>query len=164
MSVWSIFFNKCFKYPHVIVVWKSLSNSFLKRKSGTGRRVPELIPDHGSQICCLVNRGKMGVNSLPKTVTRKRCGCDLNPGPTAPESSTLTTRLPSHPWYQYIPTEYYRHRSLLGKVTAKTTAVLLSRHGVVLDIAAHKKKSTFISIQGGPKKRGQTHDHNSVKS
>ena len=23
--------------------------------------------------------------------------CDLNPGPTAPESSTLTTRLPSHP-------------------------------------------------------------------
>ena len=39
----------------------------------------------------------MGVNSLPKTVTRQRRGCDLNPGPTAPESSTLTTRLPSHP-------------------------------------------------------------------
>ena len=37
----------------------------------------------------------MGVNSLPKTVTRQRRGCDLNPGPTAPESSTLTTRLPS---------------------------------------------------------------------
>jgi len=39
----------------------------------------------------------MGVNSLPKTVTRQRrgCGCDLNPGRTAPESSTLTTRLPS---------------------------------------------------------------------
>jgi len=36
------------------------------------------------------------VNSLPKTVTRQRLGCDLNPGPTAPESSTLTTRLPSH--------------------------------------------------------------------
>ena len=42
-----------------------------------------------------MNRGTMGVNSLPKTVTRR--GCDLNPGPTAPESSTLTTRLPSHP-------------------------------------------------------------------
>jgi len=27
----------------------------------------------------------------------KDCGCDLNPGPTAPESSTLTTRLSSHP-------------------------------------------------------------------
>jgi len=38
----------------------------------------------------------MDVNSLPKTVTRQRRDCDLNPGPTAPESSTLTTRLPSH--------------------------------------------------------------------
>jgi len=32
----------------------------------------------------------MGVNSLPKTVTRQRRGCDLNP---------LTTRLASHPIY-----------------------------------------------------------------
>jgi len=39
----------------------------------------------------------MGVNSLPKTVTRQRGDCDLNSGPSAPESSTLTTRLPSHP-------------------------------------------------------------------
>jgi len=39
----------------------------------------------------------MGVNSLPNTVTRQRRGCDLNRGPSAPESSTLTTRLPSHP-------------------------------------------------------------------
>ena len=38
----------------------------------------------------------MGVNSLPKTVTRHR-DRDLNPGPSAPESSTQTTRLPSHP-------------------------------------------------------------------
>jgi len=38
------------------------------------------------------------VNSLPKTITRQRRGCDLNPGPSAPESSTLTTRrLPSYP-------------------------------------------------------------------
>jgi len=43
----------------------------------------------------------MGVNSLPKTVTRQRRGCDLNPGPSA-ESSTLTTRLPSHPLEVYI--------------------------------------------------------------
>jgi len=41
----------------------------------------------------------MGVNSLSKTVTRQRRGCDLNPGPSAPESSTLTTRLSSHPMY-----------------------------------------------------------------
>jgi len=43
----------------------------------------------------------MGVNSLPKTVTRQRRDCDLNPGPAAPESSTLTTRLPSHPERRY---------------------------------------------------------------
>ena len=36
------------------------------------------------------------MKSLPKTVTRQRRGCDLNPGRSAPESSTLTTRLPSH--------------------------------------------------------------------
>jgi len=29
---------------------------------------------------CLVNRCTMGVNSLPKTVTRQRRDCDLNPG------------------------------------------------------------------------------------
>jgi len=40
----------------------------------------------------------MGVNSLPKTVTRQRRGFDLIPGRSAaPESSTLTTRLPSDP-------------------------------------------------------------------
>jgi len=38
----------------------------------------------------------MDVNSLPKTVTRQRHGCNLNPGPSVPESSTLNTRLPSH--------------------------------------------------------------------
>jgi len=43
----------------------------------------------------------MGVNSLPKTVTRQRRDCDLNPGPSASESSTLTIRLPSHPMLKY---------------------------------------------------------------
>ena len=40
----------------------------------------------------------MSVNSLSKTVTltRQRRSCDLNLGPSAPESSTLTTPLPSH--------------------------------------------------------------------
>jgi len=93
----------------------------------TERRVPELISVLGSQpagdvshkpggrlpllsvrpavtlatlkraATNVANRGTMGVNSLPKTVTRQRHGCDLNPGPSAPEFSTLTTRLPSHP-------------------------------------------------------------------
>ena len=35
------------------------------------------------------------MNSLPKTVTRQHRSCDLNQGPSAPESSTLTTWLPS---------------------------------------------------------------------
>jgi len=48
----------------------------------------------------------MGVNSLPKTVTRQRRDCDLNPGPSAPESSTLTTRLPSHPGCICIDTKW----------------------------------------------------------
>jgi len=42
------------------------------------------------------------VNSLPKTVTREHRGCDLNPGPSVPESSTLTTQLPSS-WYTSTP-------------------------------------------------------------
>jgi len=45
------------------------------------------------------------VNSLPKTVTRQRRDCDLNPSHSAPESSTLTTRLPSHP---FILLYFYR--------------------------------------------------------
>jgi len=55
------------------------------------------------QFCCLVNRGTIGVNSLPKTVTRQRHGCNLDPGPSAPESSTLslTSRLPSQPTLRY---------------------------------------------------------------
>jgi len=36
-----------------------------------------------------VNRGTMGVNSLPKTVTRQRRDCDLNPGPLRLSSARL---------------------------------------------------------------------------
>jgi len=41
------------------------------------------------------------VNSLPMNVTRQRRGGDSNIGLTASESSTLTTRLPSHPYSVY---------------------------------------------------------------
>ena len=41
------------------------------------------------------------MNNLPETVTRQRRVCDLNPGPSVPESSTLTTRLPSHSMAAY---------------------------------------------------------------
>ena len=77
----------------------------------------------------------MGVNSLPKTVTRQRCGCDLNPGPSAPESSTLTTRLPSHlddvmytkrqlAWR----TEYAAEKTQVGRTGAATGRVVLVDH------------------------------------
>jgi len=45
----------------------------------------------------------MGVNSLPKTVTRKRRDCDLNPGPSALESSTLTMHSATEPPHTDYP-------------------------------------------------------------
>jgi len=55
------------------------------------------------------------VNSLPKTVTRQRLDCDLNPGSSAPESSTLITRLPGHPSIQeYINDDSYTVCNLCG--------------------------------------------------
>jgi len=57
---------------------------------------PATLKRAATSFCCLVNKGTTGVNSLPKTVTRQRRDCDLNPGPSAPESSTPTTRLPSY--------------------------------------------------------------------
>jgi len=62
----------------------------------------------------------MGVNSLPKTVTRQRRGCDLKPGPSAPESSTLTTRLPSHPG-QY---DAYVYTTILARLSLDCSAEL----------------------------------------
>jgi len=56
----------------------------------------------------------MGVNSLLKTVTRQRRDCDLNPGPTAPESSTLTTRLPSHTHNEANKTAYNTKQPIIS--------------------------------------------------
>jgi len=47
------------------------------------------------------------VNSLPKTVSRQRRDCDLNAGPSAPESNTLSTRLPSHPGASVLVCKVY---------------------------------------------------------
>jgi len=55
------------------------------------------------------------MNSLLKSVTRERCGCDLNLGTSAPESSTLTTRLPSQP------------RDMTGSTKSSTQGGALSR-------------------------------------
>ena len=48
----------------------------------------------------------MGVSSLPKAVAWQHRGCNLNSGPSATESSMLTTRLPSLLWIS-------RHRLVL---------------------------------------------------
>ena len=64
----------------------------------------------------------MGVNSLPKTVTRQRRDFDLNPGPSAPESSTLTTRLPSHP--ERVLLYYWANKMMMvARVFANTAGV-----------------------------------------
>jgi len=42
----------------------------------------------------------MGVSSLPKTVNRQRHICDLNPGPSVPESSMLSAWLPYCVYYR----------------------------------------------------------------
>ena len=42
-----------------------------------------------------------GCDEFARDFYRQRRGCDLNRGPTAPESSTPTTPLPSNPKYGY---------------------------------------------------------------
>ena len=76
------------------------------------------------QFCCLVNTGTMGVNSLPKTVTRQRRDCDLNLGPSAPESSTLTTRLP------YTHTHPHTHTHTHGTRKVKQIWISLKQETV----------------------------------
>ena len=68
----------------------------------------------------------MGMNSLPKTVTRQRRDCDLNPGPSVPESSTLTTRLPSHPHCERVLLK-------IVKIEQNLIQLQLKCRGVVLD-------------------------------
>ena len=52
-----------------------------------------------------------GCEQFAKTVTQQRHSCDLNPGTVAPESNTLTTRLPSNPC-MYINKTQYRHTTV----------------------------------------------------
>jgi len=83
------------------------------------------------------------VNSLPKTVTRQRGDCDLNSGPSAPESSTLTTRLPSHP-----------HAMLArNQMSLVCPSVRLSQVGVLLKVRMdglssrlYKSASTYLTL------------------
>ena len=78
------------------------------------------------------------MNSLPKTVTRQRRDCDLNPGPSAPESSTLTTRLPSH------PSVVYTHSHTMFRGPPDTHA----RPGLELEARASVGRCEMLCRQG----------------
>jgi len=80
------------------------------------------------------------VNSLLKTVTQQRRGCDLNPGPSAPESSTLNTRLPSHP----------HHRSK-QKIAIFNTSGRKDADGCMRAIS--RKMQSFATLVSGGEKR-----------
>jgi len=69
----------------------------------------------------------MGVNSLPKTVTRQRRDCDLNPGHLR-QSSTLTTRLPSHHICTRVGTVNVKSHGLIVKILPVNSTNIPSRH------------------------------------
>ena len=85
--------------------------------------------------------GTMGV---PKTVTWQRRDCDLNP---APESSTLTTRLPSHPKTVtgYI---FYRTSKILQTKTWKINLSMLRFGCVFLEISERAERQTHVDSRG----------------
>jgi len=80
----------------------------------------------------------MGVNSLPKTVTRQRRDCDLNPGPSAPESSTLNTRLPSHP-------ALFVQKILACRVRARVSC----RSGILVTRFENDINFPILNVNGG---------------
>ena len=84
----------------------------------------------------------MGVNGLPKTVTRQRRDCDSNPGPSAPESSAPTTRLPSHPICAVLY-RYLVHCSCRRSGKFKPTRV---RSGTEQNAIGEMKSSICINI------------------
>jgi len=109
----------------------------------------------------------MGVNSLPKTVTRQRRVCDLNQGPSAPESSMLTTRLQSHLGNPVVNIKYHLniiiimqrltcHVSVIRMANRRRfniTHSVYSRHLSLGGIPPPKKK--YNSSTPPPKKAGQ---------
>ena len=93
----------------------------------------------------------MGVNSLPKTVIRQRRGCDLNPGPSAPESSTLTTRQCKELWH------CCHHQSAnVDDIIAKTRLALFG-HVMRLDAntPAHQILKQGVDVKSGHRPNAQ---------
>ena len=88
----------------------------------------------------------MGVTSLPKTVTRQRRGCDLNPGPSAPKSSTLTTQLPSRRYGKAIRVKF--DTDLLKAVAVvHRTQKQINRH-LLMMMSAHNAPVFCTKVDG----------------
>ena len=102
----------------------------------------------------------MGVNSLPKTVTRQRRGCDLNPGPPAPESSTLTTRLPSHPLAREripVPSEVPKRRAASDAANTTPSLDIVRRVGVIVARLPIVRSLACLCISDGTASTIQPH-------
>ena len=98
-----------------------------------------------------MNRSTIGVNSLPMTVSRQRRCCDSHPGPTAPESSTLTTRLPSQPAYQCVhgSTPSYLQNAICPVASAESRRRLRSASLADLIVPATRR----TTMGAGPRLR-----------
>ena len=57
----------------------------------------QLLPQPLRGLLPILLLGEQRHNGCEQFASRRRRDCDLNPSHSAPESSTLTTRLPSHP-------------------------------------------------------------------
>ena len=87
------------------------------------------------------------MNSLLKTVTRQRHDCDLNPDPSEPESSTLTTRLPSHPipCYEEIPIST-KIRVLPCENLSKNLDLENVQNSSMVELADHRRSTHRIAV------------------
>jgi len=92
---------------------------------------------------------------LPKTATRQRRDCDLKPGPSAPESSTLITRLPSHPHKHcrgYYASRPRRHTGIVRSVRLSVPwrSCLGYRHAGCLQLS-HRRPPEMCGLRTGPR-------------
>ena len=81
----------------------------------------------------------MDVNSLPKTVTRQRRDCDLNPGLSAPESSTLTNHSATEPSKSLSRQLNIKRLQRFGSLQYRMTVAQLmnkSDHDLVCELCA----------------------------
>jgi len=92
------------KVPELIAVLGSQPVGDVSHKPGGGLPLlsarpavtPATLKRADTNFAAWKTEAQLVKHCLPKRL-RQRRDCDLSPGPSAPESSTLTTRLPSHP-------------------------------------------------------------------